>query len=82
MNAAMQAKFDELKVKVEAETSVVQSAKTLMDGLSAQIAALKDQLANGGDPSAVTAALDELGAAIDAGKQALADAVVANTPQA
>jgi cell division septum initiation protein DivIVA len=80
MNAQVQAKIDELRVKVEAETSVVQSAKTLLDGLSAQIAALKDAAA-GADP-AVLDAITALETTVDSNKQALADAVTANTPAA
>jgi hypothetical protein len=77
MNAAVQAKIAELKDKVTAETNVVQSAITLLTGLSAIIAGLKDNVE---DPAAVLAAVGDIETAVDSAKQSLADAVVANTP--
>lgn len=66
----MSAQLDTLKNAVESENTVIDSAITLLNGLSAQIVALKD------DPVALQALADEV-----AGKsQALADAVTANTP--
>lgn len=62
----------ELKAKVEAEATVVNSAVTLINGLSQQ---LKDALAAGADPAAIQAIADEL----DAQSAALASAVAANT---
>jgi small basic protein len=79
MNAQVQAKLDTLAAEVAADRNVVNSAKTLLDGLSAQIAALKGLQE---DPAALVAALDNIVAGIDANKQALADAIVANTPAA
>jgi uncharacterized membrane protein YheB (UPF0754 family) len=82
MNKDVQTKLDDLTSKVAAETSVTQSVKTLLEGLSAQIAALKDQVAAGGDPTEILAALDTIGATLATNNQALADAVTANTPAA
>lgn len=73
-------KIDELTTKVTAETTVEQAAITLLQGLSAQIADLKTQLANAGVDPALVQKLTDLGTTIDARKQALADAIVANTP--
>ena len=64
----------ELKATVEAERTVIDSAIVLLNGLAQQ---LKDAIANG-DPAAIQAIADEL----DAQSQALAAAVVANTPGA
>jgi chromosome segregation ATPase len=73
-------KIDELTTKVTAETTVEQAAITLLQGLSAQIADLKTQLQNAGVDPALLQKLTDLGSTIDARKQALADAIVANTP--
>lgn len=59
---------------VSAESTVVDSVVTLLDQLSAQLAAAI--AAN--DPAAIQAVLDQ----VNAEKQTLADAVVANTPAA
>ena len=59
-----------LTAQVAENTTVEQSAITLLAGLSAQIAALKD------DPAAIQALADSLKASGDA----LAAAIVANTP--
>lgn len=66
----MSAQFDQLKDAVEAENTVIDSAVKLLGDLSAQIIALKD------DPAALQALADE----VNTKKQALADAVTANTP--
>src|SRR5690348_13468413 len=63
----------DIKAKVEAETTVEQSAITLMGGLSQQ---LKDAIANGADPAVLQSIADEL----DANNASLAAAVSANTP--
>ena len=66
------ADLTKLQDEVAAETDVTQSAIKLLENLSAEIkAAGTDQ-----------AALDSLVQQLDAQKQALADAVVANTPVA
>lgn len=62
--------IDQLKAKVDAETTVVASTITLLGSLSAQIAAAKN------DPAKIQAIADE----IDANSVALAQAVQANTP--
>lgn len=64
----------DIKARVDAETSVVQSAITLINGLSQ---ALKDALA-ANDPAQIQAIIDEL----DANNTSLANAVTANTPAA
>ena len=65
----------ELKAKVEATTTIEESAVALLTGLAQQ---LKDALANGADPAAIQAIADEL----DAGTNDLAAAISANTPAA
>ena len=69
---AMSVELDALTVKVQETTTVAQSAITLINGLAAQIADLKD------DPAALQALADSLGAS----STALAAAITANTPQA
>lgn len=70
--ANMSAELDQLTVDVQKTTTVEDSAITLLQGLSAQIAALKN------DPAALTALSTQLNAkAAD-----LAAAVAANTPAA
>jgi len=68
----MNAKLEELKVEVEKTTSLQQSAVTLIQGLAAQIAALKN------DPAEIQALSDRL----KASAQMLSDAITANTPAA
>lgn len=68
------ATLTDLAAAVAAEKTVVDSAVILLGGLSQQ---LKDALASG-DPAAIQAIVDS----IDAQKQELADAVMANTPVA
>ena len=65
----MSKELDNLTEEVAKVTSVEQSAIALLQGLSAQIVALKT------DPVALQALADSL----DASSQALADAVAANT---
>lgn len=64
--------LDDLKAKVAAQTTVNQSAITLLQSLKSQLDAA---IANGDD-----AALEDLSNQIGANTQALADAVTANTP--
>ena len=61
-----------LAAKVAAQGTVIESAVTLLGGLSAQLEAAKD------DPAQIAAIITSL----DAQTAALADAVVANTPVA
>lgn len=68
----MTQEFDALQAEVTKNSEVDQSAILLLQGLSAQIMALKD------NPVALAAMAANLGAS----SQALADAVVANTPAA
>ncbi len=67
---SMSAQLDTLKANVTELTSVNQSAIALLNGLSAQIAALKD------DPIALQQLADD----IKADSTAMAAAVTANTP--
>ena len=69
----MAASLDDLKAKVEANTTVIGSAMTLLVGLKT---ALDEAIAQLPDQTA----LAELSAKLAANNQALADAVVANTP--
>jgi hypothetical protein len=69
---AVMATLADVKAKVDAQGTVIESAVTLINGISQQ---LKDALANN-DPTAVQAVIDEL----DAQDQSLAAAVAANTP--
>lgn len=78
--SALSDKIDELTAKVAAETTVEQSAITLLQGLSATIADLKNQLQNAGVDPALLQKLADLETTIDTRKQALADAITANTP--
>ena len=66
----MSVELDNLTAEVAEVNSVQQSAITLLQGLSAQIASLKT------DPVALQALADSL----DASSKALADAILANTP--
>jgi len=83
----VQDKVAALTAAVAANTQVDSSIVTLLQGLTAMIAALKQQLADaiagGADPAALQAVLDGLTAAettITANTQKLADAAVQNTP--
>jgi hypothetical protein len=67
-----QATLDDLTQDVSDETTVEQSAITLLQGLSAQLAAAKN------DPTKIQAIADS----IVANKNALAAAITANTPAA
>lgn len=67
-----------LQADVAAEADAVQSAVTLLNGLTAAIADLKNQT---NDP-AMQAAIDDLATKVETQKQALSDAIVANTPAA
>lgn len=68
--------ISKLQADVAAEADAVQSAVTLLNGLTAAIADLKNQT---NDP-AMQAAIDDLATKVETQKQALSDAIVANTP--
>lgn len=68
----MAQELDDLKAAVAKEAEVGQSAITLLNGLKAALDAA------GTDPAALKALSDQLGSE----SQALADAVIANTPAA
>lgn len=75
---AMTKTLTDLQADVAAETTVNQSAVTLLQGLSAQIAALK----NAGTDPTTAAAIDALAAQVEGNTSSLSDAVTANTPAA
>lgn len=77
MNAQVDQNFLDLQASVAADTTVEQSAITLLQGLSAQLTAALAAAANGD-----SAALPALKAQIDANAAALAAAITANTPAA
>lgn len=74
----LKAKIDDLTTKVQAESTVTASAITLLNGLSAEIAGLKNSTT---DP-ATLAAIDALATSVSAQTSDLAAAVTANTPAA
>jgi hypothetical protein len=74
----LKAKIDDLTTKVQAESTVTASAITLLNGLSAEIAALKNSTT---DP-ATLAAIDALASSVSSQTSDLAAAVTANTPAA
>ena len=83
----VQDKLATLTAAVAANTQVDGSIVTLLQGLTAMIAALKQQLADaiagGNDPVAIQAVLDGLTAVetqLGANTKTLADAAVQNTP--
>jgi len=68
----------ELSHKVGAQTTVIQSVKTLVEGLRQSLVDASGELTAADETEAATR-LDELIAAIDANQQALIDATVDNT---
>jgi hypothetical protein len=68
----MSEQLDKLTTEVTETVTIQQSAILLLQGLSAQIAAMKD------DPIALQGLADSL----DASSNALAEAIAANTPVA
>ncbi len=79
MNAELTVKFNELSDKVSGLTSVEQSVKVTLEGLSAIVADLRSQV---GDNAGAIAKIDELSAAIGDVSTKLSADVVANTPAA
>lgn len=80
-------KVTELEATVTAQATVTQSAETLMTGLSAIIASLRQELAdaiangaNQADLDAVLARLTDAENSVEAAKNKLATAITANTP--
>lgn len=66
--------------KVAAQTTVIASAVTLLQGNSATLAAIRAELAARGVSEEDLAVLDEAQATLDANTQTLAEAVEENTP--
>lgn len=71
--------LSKLQADVTAQTDTIQSAVTLLSGLSQQIAALKNA---GTSDKATQDAIDALASTVEQNSQALAAAVTANTPAA
>jgi hypothetical protein len=71
--------IDDLKAAVTAQSTVIDSAKTLLGGLAAELARISAELAETG---ANTEALDEITAEVILKTAELAEAVEANTPAA
>lgn len=87
--AQVRTEITTLTTKVAAIGDIVQSTITLLQGLNAMIASLRQQLADaiagGSDPAALQGIVDNLvniETTLEAKKAALAAAVVANTPSA
>lgn len=85
----VQDKLTQVMASVAAETDIDTSIVTLVTGMSATVASLRQELADaiaaGADPAALQTVVDGLGVmqtSIDANKQKIADAVAANTPAA
>lgn len=85
--AGIRAEMAQLVTSVAGITDVATAAVTALNGVSAQNADLRaqlaDALARGADPAVIQPILDQFDAqqaALDASKQALANAIVANTP--
>jgi hypothetical protein len=74
MEARLMSVLSDLQARVAAEDTVIDSAITLLQGLKTQL----DAAVASGDPAALQALSDDIGAKT----QALADAVTANTPAA
>jgi hypothetical protein len=74
----LQAKIDALTAEVATDTTVEQSAETLLTGLSALIAGLKTGVT---DPAQL-AAIDALTATLTTNRTGLAASIVSNTPAA
>ena len=72
----------DLQTKVEADTTVDQSAITLLGGLTSMIQALKDQVAQAADVPAAVAAIQAFKSQLENNQATLSAAVVANTPSA
>jgi hypothetical protein len=79
-SADLTARIAALTADVEAERSVEERAITLLTGLSQVVSNVRAQLAAGGVEPAQLAALDQLDAAVNQNRQALAAAVAAATP--
>ena len=85
----IQGKVNDLTADVAAQTTVIDSAVTLINGIVAQNVAfsqqIKDLIASGGTPEQfkkITEDMDAANAAMDASRKKLGDAVVASTPAA
>ena len=75
----MMASIDDILSDVTGETDMISSLSTLIAGIKQQLA---DALSGTTLPPAVQAKIDQVFAVAEANKQALSDAIVANTPSA
>lgn len=82
MGNVLDTKLSALEDAVAAETSVTQSAVTLITGLAEQLQTAIDDAKNSGATDVQLAALDSLAAKIVVSSAALSDAIAANTPAA
>lgn len=80
--AALDAAITKLQADVAAEKTVEDSAVTLLQGLSAQLAAALAAAANAGATPAQLQALTDLSTTLEANTTTLSAAVTANTPAA
>ncbi len=74
--------IDDLAATVTAETTVIESAVTLIGGFAQRLADAIAAASNAGATDAQLASLTDLNTAVTTEKQKLADAVAANTPAA
>ncbi len=80
--AKTQQAIDELTTTVADETTVIESAVTLIGGFAQRLADAIASASNAGATDAQLSSLSDLKTAMVTEKQRLADAVVANTPAA
>lgn len=80
MDAPTTQALADLTVATTQQTTIEKSIETLLNGLAAQIAALKSQ--PGGSDPAVAAAIEAAAAIVKHNNDAVAAAIIANTPQA
>lgn len=81
MDAPTTQALADLTVATTQQTTIEKSIETLLNGLAAQIAALKNTLPNGDDPL-VAQAIEAAAAIVKHNNDAVAAAIIANTPQA
>jgi hypothetical protein len=80
--ATAQEVIDALAAEVAEDTTIMESATTLINGISDRITAAVAAALAGGATAAQLAPLTDLAAALDSSSNKLRDAVSANTPAA
>ncbi len=80
MANSLDQKIDDLKTQVAGQTTVIQSAVTLLNGIGQRIQDAVQAALAAGATAEELAAMTDLGASLGASTQQLADAVAANTP--